>query len=365
MTRVISFARGAPAPEALNTDLVARCAQEALADDGFRILSYGTGEGYPPLREWLAGRHGVTPDRIIITNGSLQGFAFLLDALLDTGDSVAVEAPTYDRALLQLKVHGLQVMPVPMDGDGMAVDLLRQVCESGAVPRLLYTIPTFQNPSGTTMALEKRKELVELANRYKIMIVEDDPYGELRFEGEPLPRLVELAGPDRVIFTSSFSKTVAPGLRVGYLVVPSEVGSRMAALASRTYISPSLLAQGAIFRICDGGHLEGNIRRVTDLMRERRDAMVAALGHFPPDTSCTRPQGGFFCWMELPRSLSADALFDDAKAAGVLYVKGSDCVMIGGERTLRLAYSGVSRDEIAEGMARLGTVFSGALARAG
>lgn len=362
MTQVISFARGAPAPEALNADLVARCTQEALAADGVRILSYGTGEGYPPLREWLAARHGVTPDRVFITNGSLQGFVFLLEALLEAGDSVAVEAPTYDRALLQLRLHGMQVMPVPIDGDGMDVDLLREVCEAGGAPKMLYTIPTFQNPSGTTMSLERRKALVELAERFDFILLEDDPYGELRFEGDPLPRLVDLGGPDRVIFTSSFSKTVAPGLRVGYLIAPADLRTKLAALASRTYISPSLLSQAAIHRVCDGGHLDGNIRRVTDLMRERRDAMVEGLGHFPADTTCTRPQGGFFCWMELPRPLSADALFEHAEKAGVLYVKGSDCMLVGGERSLRLAYSGVSPAEIHQGMARLGAVFSGALA---
>jgi 2-aminoadipate transaminase len=365
VTRAISFARGAPAPEALNADLVAQCAQEALAADGVRILSYGTGEGYPPLREWLASRHGVATDRVFITNGSLQGFVFLLEALLDAGDSVAVEAPTYDRALLQLRLHGMQVLPVPIDGEGMDVDLLREVCEAGGAPRLLYTIPTFQNPSGTTMNLERRRALVELADRYDFMILEDDPYGELRFEGDPLPRLVDLGGPERVIFTSSFSKTVSPGLRVGYLIAPPELQANLAALASRTYISPSLLSQATIHRICDGGHLQGNIDRVTDLMRERRDAMVEGLGHFPADTICTRPEGGFFCWMELPRPLSADALFEAAQKAGVLYVKGSDCFLVGGERSLRLAYSGVSPAEIAEGMARLGAVFSGALTPTG
>jgi DNA-binding transcriptional MocR family regulator len=213
------------------------------------------------------------------------------------------------------------------------------------------------------MSLERRKALVELAERFDFILLEDDPYGELRFEGDPLPRLVDLGGPDRVIFTSSFSKTVAPGLRVGYLIAPADLRTKLAALASRTYISPSLLSQAAIHRVCDGGHLDGNIRRVTDLMRERRDAMVAGLGHFPADTTCTRPQGGFFCWMELPRPLSADALFEHAEKAGVLYVKGSDCMLVGGERSLRLAYSGVSPAEIREGMARLGAVFSGALAR--
>lgn len=365
MGKVISFARGAPAPDALNADLVARCAASALAEDGVRILSYGTGEGYPPLREYLAARHGVTPDRVFVTNGSLQGFVFLLETMLETGSAVAVEAPTYDRALLQLNLHGMQAMPIPMQADGLDVESLARLCAEGAVPKMIYTIPTFQNPSGATMSLEKRKALVELADRHGFWILEDDPYGELRFEGEALPRLYEIGGPERVLFTSSFSKTVAPGLRVGYIVVPADVRTKLAGIASRTYISPSLLAQAVIHRICVDGHLEGNIAKVAALMRDRRDAMVGSLGHFPEGTTCSRPEGGFFCWMDLPQPLSADALFAEAEAAGVQYVKGSDCFLGGGESSLRLAYSGVSPDDIREGMARLGTVFSGALAKAG
>jgi DNA-binding transcriptional MocR family regulator len=354
--RTISFARGAPAPEALASDLVAACTAEALAADGVRLLSYGTGHGYPPLREWLGERHGVPTERVFVTNGSLQGFVFLLESLIEPGDLVAVEAPTYDRALLQLRRHGIEVLPVPMEADGMAVDVLEAACAAGRVPRLVYTIPNFQNPSGATLGLEKRRALVELAERHDILILEDDPYGALRFEGEPLPGLFELGGPDRVIFTSSFSKTVAPGLRVGFLVASARVAERLAAAASRTYISPALLAQGAVHRICAGGHLQGNIDRVTGLMRLRRDAMLDGLRHLPPETSCTPPLGGFFCWLELPEGLSADELFDAAAGAGVSYVKGSDCFLEGGERTLRLAYSGVSPEEIAEGMERLGAV---------
>jgi 2-aminoadipate transaminase len=329
-----------------------------------RLLSYGTGSGYPPLREWLAAQHGVGAERVLVTNGSLQGFVFLLDALLAPGDLVAVEAPTYDRALLQVREHRLEVLPVPMEADGMDVDALAAACGAGRVPRLLYTIPNFQNPAGATLSLEKRRALAALAERHGFTILEDDPYGRLRFEGEHLPGLFELAGPERVIFTSSFSKTVAPGLRIGYLVAPPELAAGLAAIASRTYISPALLAEGAAHRICAGGHLEGNIAKVTALMRERRDAMVADLVHMPPGTACTPPAGGFFCWLELPPGLSADALFADARDAGVLYVKGSDCVVSGGERTLRLAYSGVSPAEIEEGMRRLGSVFAAAAARA-
>jgi 2-aminoadipate transaminase len=359
----ISFARGAPHPDALATELIARCAERTLAEDGVRVLSYGNGQGYPPLREVIAAEHGVAADRVVITNGSLQGFALLLETTLDAGDLVAVEAPTYDRALLQLRLHGMRVLPVPVERDGLDVDALRAACDAGDVPRLLYTIPNFQNPSGATLSLEKRRALVELCERHDITVLEDDPYGKLRFEGESLPGLHELGGLERVPFTSSFSKTVAPGLRVGYMVSTAEVAGRIAAAASRTYISPALLAQGAVHQLITGGHLPGNVETVTRLMRERRDAMVAALDQMPEGTDCTPPEGGFFIWMTLPDGLSADALFDEAAAAGVAYVKGSDCYLPdtpGAERSLRLAYSGVSPDEITEGMARLGGVFRAA-----
>ena len=362
VTTSISFARGAPCPEALSGDLVGAATNAALAADATRILSYGTGNGYPPLREFIAEKHGVPADRVVITNGSLQGFVFLLDSMFSPGDILGVEAPTYDRALLQAKLHGVDVLPVPVSDDGLDVDILAAACAAGRVPKMLYTIPNFQNPSGATMSLAGRQALVALAEQYDFLILEDDPYGLLRFEGEHLPSIESLGGTDRVIFTSSFSKTVAPGLRVGYIVAPAAIASGLVAAASRTYISPSLLAQAAIHRIVAGGHFEPNVERVTGLMRERRDAMVEGLRHMPPGTRCSPPQGGFFLWLELPDPLSADALFDDAQTAGVHYVKGSDCFLEGGARALRLAYSGVSPAEIAEGMERLGGVFNAALA---
>lgn len=358
MPALISLARGAPCPEALAGDLIGECTRKALAEDGTRVLSYGTGNGYPPLRELLAAEHGVAPERVFVTNGSLQGFVFLLQTLR-AGDLVAVEAPTYDRALLQLRMHGMRVLPVPVEADGMNVGVLADACDRGEVPRLLYTIPNFQNPSGATLSLAKREALAELAQRHGFLVLEDDPYGRLRFEGEHLPGLFGLAGDERerVVFTSSFSKTVAPGLRVGYLVAPRDLAAKLAAAASRTYISPALLAQAAVHRLVADGHLPANVERVTALMRERRDAMLARLPAMPEGTECTPPAGGFFCWMTLPEGLSADALFEPAKEAGVLYVKGSDCFTEGGERSLRLAYSGVSPAEITEGMERLGAVF--------
>lgn len=356
----ISFARGAPCPEALSGDLIADCARAALDADAVRLLSYGTGNGYPPLREVLAAEHGVTPDRVFVTNGSLQGFVFLLESILKPGDLVAVESPTYDRALLQLKLHDMDILPIPVEDDGLSVEALEAAIAAGRVPKLLYTIPNFQNPSGATISAAKRRALADVCKRHGILILEDDPYGKLRFEGEPLPSIFELAGDDHVIFTSSFSKTVAPGLRVGYLVAPAAIAKQLTAAASRTYISPTLLSQGAIHRLIVDGKLPANIEHVTALMRERRDAMIAGLRHFPEGTRCNPPAGGFFAWVELPEGLSADALFDTAAEAGIAYVKGSDCFLEGGERTLRLAYSGVSPAEITEGMERLGKVFRAA-----
>jgi 2-aminoadipate transaminase len=356
----ISFARGAPCPEALSADLIASCTREALAADGTRILSYGTGHGYPPLRETLAAEQGVRPEQVLVTNGSLQGFVFLLETMLSPGDLVAVESPTYDRALLQLRLHDMEVLPIPVDDDGMVVEALAEACAAGRVPKLVYTIPNFQNPSGATLTAGRRNALVDLCDEYDILILEDDPYGRLRFEGDPIPGIAEIAEPGRVIFTSSFSKTVAPGLRVGYLVSPPGIAGTLAAAASRTYISPALLAEAAVDRLIRGGHLEGNIAHVTALMRERRDAMMRGMRHMPEGSRCVPPLGGFFCWVTLPEGMSADALFDPAVEAGITYVKGSDCVLEGGERTLRLAYSGVSPAEIEEGMERLGAVFRAA-----
>ncbi|MGD9573413.1 MAG: PLP-dependent aminotransferase family protein [Thermoleophilia bacterium] len=356
----ISFARGAPCPEALSADLIADCARVALQDDGVRVLSYGTGGGYPPLRDHLAAQHGASPDQVLVTNGSLQGFVFLLESLLTPGDAVAVESPTYDRALLQLRLHGMDVLPIPMDADGLDVDALAAACAAGRVPKLLYTIPNFQNPSGATLSAARRRRLIEVCDAHDILILEDDPYGRLRFEGEDIPGLWTMAGPERVIFTSSFSKTVAPGLRVGYLVSPPEIAAKLTAAASRTYISPALLSEAAIHQLIARDGLESNIARVTALMKERRDAMTEGMRHMPEGTESTPPQGGFFYWLTLPDGLSADDLFAEAAAAGIQYVKGSDCVLEGGERTLRLAYSGVSPAEIDEGMERLGAVFSAA-----
>jgi 2-aminoadipate transaminase len=349
---MISFARGVPAPECLAVDELAECARAALERDGRTILSYGPGGGYGPLREWLAERHGVEPGRVIVTSGSLQGFVFLAEQLVRPGTRVLVEAPTYDRPLKILTRLGAEIVTVPMDEEGLLPDEL----PAGGFA-FLYTIPTFQNPSGRTLSLERRRRLAELARERTLLVLEDDPYGLVRYEGEPLPSVFELAEGEGVAYASSFSKTVAPGLRVGWFVLPPELAKEIEALAVSTYISPPYLSQATVLEFVHSGSFEPNLERVNGLLRERRDAMLRALAQqLQDDASWTHPDGGYFVWLDLPSGPPAAELLSAAEEAGVTFVKGSDFFPggRGGERSLRLAFSFVSPDEIADGMALLG-----------
>jgi 2-aminoadipate transaminase len=351
---MISFARGAPAPECLNVEELADCARAALEGDGISILSYGPGGGYGPLREHLAEWHGVDPGRVVITSGSLQGFAFLAEQLIRPGTRVLVEAPTYDRPLKILARLGAEVIGVPMDEDGLIPDELPEGDFA-----FLYTIPTFQNPSGRTLSVERRRRLAELANERRLLVLEDDPYGLVRYDGEALPSVFELAGGEQIAYCSSFSKTVAPGLRVGWFVLPPQLAAQIEALAVSTYISPPYLTQATVLELLRRQSFLPNLERVNGLLRARRDAMLEALAReLPEDAAWTRPDGGYFVWVDLPSGPPASELLVEAEEAGVTFVKGSDFFARGrgGERSLRLAFSFVSPDEIAEGVAKLGAL---------
>jgi 2-aminoadipate transaminase len=356
---VISFARGVPAPECLAVEELADCARTALERDGRTILSYGPGGGYGPLREWLAERYGVDPARVVVTSGSLQGFVFLAQRLVRPGARVLVEAPTYDRALTILDRLGAQVVPLATDEEGLLPEAVERALDAGEPPAFLYTIPTFQNPSGRTLALERRLRLAELARERRLLVLEDDPYGLVRYEGEPLPSVFELAAGESVAYASSFSKTVAPGVRVGWFVLPSQLAREIEGLAVSTYISPPYLSQATVLEFLRRDSFGPNLERVTGLLRARRDAMLDALAReLPPGASWTRPQGGYFVWLELLTGPAAGALLVEAEHAGVTFVKGSDFFphARGGERALRLAFSYVSPDEIAEGVSVLGSL---------
>src|SRR5881227_1097774 len=319
---VISFARGVPAPECLPVEELAECARAALERDGRTILSYGPVAGYGPLREWIAERHGVEPGRVLVTNGSLQGFVFLAQRF--RGGRVLVEAPTYDRPLKILAGLGAEAVALPIDDDGLDPDVLAAELDRGPKPAFLYTIPTFQNPSGRTLSAERRTRVVEVAREHDLLVLEDDPYGLVRFEGEPPPTLFELEGGRHVAYSSSFSKTIAPGLRVGYFVLPQVLEQDLEALATSTYITPVLLGQATVFEFLRRGNFEPNLERVATLLRARRDAMLEALERELPDARWSRPQGGYFIWLELPGGGDAAKLLERAASAGVTFVPGAD-----------------------------------------
>ena len=288
----------------------------------------------------------------MVTNGSLQGFVFLAERLA-AGKRVLVEAPTYDRPLRILARLGAEVVALPMDEEGLDPDALDRALRDGPAPAFLYTIPTFQNPSGRTLSLERRRRVLDVARRHGLLVVEDDPYGLVSFDAEPPPTLHELAGGEGVVHSSSFSKTIAPGVRVGWFVLPRPLAGELEAMAT-----PPFLTQATVFEFLRRGSFELNLERVRGLLRARRDAMLAALErHLATDCrkGWSRPGGGYFVWLDLADDVDAADLLERATAAGVTFVKGADFFPggEGGTSSARLAYSFVSPAEIEEGVERL------------
>jgi len=334
---LISFARGVPAPECLPVEELAECARAVLLADGRTVLSYGSPSGYEPLRGWLAERHGVELDRVFVTNGGLQGFVFFAQRFGRDGARVLVEQPTYDRPLKILRELGAEIVPLAMDEEGLRPEALEAALAEGPKPAFLYTIPTFQNPSGRTLSTERRRRIIEIVRAHDLLVLEDDPYGLVRFEGEPQPSLLELEGGERVVYTSSFSKTVAPGSRVGYFILPAPLRSELEATSTSTYITPGLLGQATVYEFIRRGNFDSNLARVRDLLRVRRDAMLGALDDELGGTgaSWSRPQGGYFVWLDVPGA-DAGELLGRSTDAGVTFVPGTD--FGGAPSAARLAY---------------------------
>jgi 2-aminoadipate transaminase len=352
----ISFARGAPSLDIVDTEGLRAAADRAFTNDPAGLSAYGTSIGYVPLRKWIAEQHGVEPERVLVTNGSMQADAFLFDALVHSGDTVIVEKPTYDRTLLSLRNRGADVRMVSLEPDGIDVEELAELLSTGISPTLAHIIPNFQNPAGYTLSGEKRARLLELAREHGFVVFEDDPYVALRFRGERLPTMVSM-DPETVVYASSFSKTVCPGIRVGYLVGPPDLIARIAKLATSTYISPNMVAQGIVYEFCASGAIEGSIETVKNALSARVDALTTALSEQLPEARFVAPDGGYFMWVELPDGTDVDALFEAAKARDVQFVKGTDFLLEGGENTLRLAYSGVTVDQIVEGVKLLAEAY--------
>lgn len=361
---LVSFARGIPGPDLLPVEDFGDCAKAALARDGATALNYGPPLGYLPLRTWIADRHGVDVERVMITNGSLQAFNFIARHHVQAGARFFVEAPCYDRSLSILRRLGADVESVPLSEDGMDLDALERGLAGAGGPSLVYTIPTFQNPSGRTLSEPNRHRLLELARAHGATVLEDDPYGLLRFGGEGLPRLFELAAGDGVLFMSSFSKTVAPGIRVGYAILPEELMGAMQTLVFENYVSPVMFVEATLHEFVSRGLFDPNVETIQEALHARRDAMTSALAReMPEGTSWNEPDGGYFLWVDLPAGLSAESLLAQADEVGVAFIKGRDFFFHGGgESAMRLAFSYERPEAIDEGIARLGRLVREALA---
>jgi 2-aminoadipate transaminase len=370
---IISFAGGLPAPEVFPVEEVEAATRRVLEEHGAKALQYGSTEGYGPLRQLLVrhmSRYGIDvgPENVLVTAGSQQALDLIGKLLLNPGDHVATEDPTYLGAIQAFTSYQAEYLTVPIDDSGMRVDLLDEVLR--AAPKFIYVLPNFQNPGGVTLSLARRRRLVEMAARYGTPIVEDDPYGQLRYDGHHLPPLVKLDADrngcargersfrGRVLYLGTLSKTLAPGLRIGWVVAPEEVIAKLTQMKQGADLHTSTFAQMVAYETARGGFLDRHVRRIREVYRARRDAMLDALArHFPPGPRWTRPQGGLFLWVTLPGGVDAGAILERALEEKVAFVPGSAFhPQGGGAHTFRLNFSYCTPETIDEGIRRLGAV---------
>jgi DNA-binding transcriptional MocR family regulator len=358
---VISFAGGLPAPELFPVKTLAAATQRVFEEEGTRGLQYSTTEGHPPLRRKIAERMKatwdahVTPEQVLVTSGSQQGLDLSGKLLLDEGDVVLCESPSYLGALSAWNVMRPRWVEVATDDDGMDPASLDEKLRAHPNAKAIYVIPSFQNPSGRTWSLERRRRFMDLVERHDVWVVEDNPYGELRFEGAPIPSLKSLDRRGRVIALGTFSKVFCPGLRVAWVAAEAPVVEKLVILKQGADLQTATLAQLQVNRYLEENDLDADIARILPVYRERRDAMLAALdAEMPAGVRWTRPQGGLFLWMTLPESLNARTLLDECVRQNVAFVPGGAFFPNGGnENTLRLNYSNMPVERIREGVRRL------------
>jgi len=359
---IISFAGGLPAPELFPSEAIAAAHATVLAREPAAALQYGVTEGYLPLREWIAARlkrRGIAagPENLLVTNGSQQGLDLVARLLLDPGDTVLVESPTYLAALQAFGAYQVRFTEVEGDDDGLRIDALEEVLRTAKVkPKLLYVIPEFQNPKGTTLATERRAPLLRLCADHGVLVLEDDPYGELRFRGEFPPPLASFDEGATVLQLGTFSKTLAPGLRIGWVNGPVDLVRKLTILKQAADLHTGTLSQRATATLLETFDYDAHLQSLRMLYGERRDVMVAALErHMPEGARWTSPEGGLFLWMQLPEGIRDEAFFMQAVAQGVAVVPGSS-FFAGADRFdfVRLNYSNQTSERILEGVRRLG-----------
>lgn len=363
----VYFGDGAPAREMLPIDRMRQANQQAW-EDAAGALGYGDQKGYAPLREWIVNhlsRRQITADaeNVIVTGGSTQALDLACRVLLEPGDAVIVENPTFLGALEIFATFEVDVVPVDCDGDGMRMDKLQEALESYPRAKVIYTIPTFQNPAGTTLPLARRQRMVELAQDFNVAIFEDDPYGDLQYSGEPVVPIRSLD--ERVLYFGTFSKTLAPGIRVGYVIAPDEVTDMILATREVSDISNDRIMMRTVAHTLEDDYLIGHIAECRDFYRSRRDAMLAALAEFMPDSvQWSKPDGGFFVWITLPESVDGQEMFRIAAEHGVVVFPGKWFDPTGEAcHTIRLSFSTVPEDRIRLGIERLGEAIRSVLER--
>lgn len=358
----INFTRGVPAIESFPTGDLIAAANDILAQQGNALLQYGSAQGFAPLREWIAGWQNVQADQVLVGNGSLQLVEFYCRYALKAGDVVLTESPTYDRAITQFRRAGAQVVGVPLEANGPDLNALEAALMTRHAPKVFYIIPDFQNPSGATCSAEKRRRIVQLAERHNFTLLEDAPYRLLRYRGNDEPTLFSLA-PHRTLHMSSFTKLIAPGIRAGYMIGSAETLARIAKIAEDTYISPGFVAHGIAYEWCRRGLLPEQIERLKRLYAPRLEACLAAIDRHMPTAQATRPDGGFFLSLTLPDGASTTAV---RVAAAKRQLNLADGLAFfpngGGERFLRLPYCALPPDQIEDGIRRLAAAVDDTLA---
>ncbi len=366
---IISFAGGLPAPEVFPIQRFREASNTVLENFGPQSLQYSTTEGHRPLREMIA-RHisrfssEVSADNVLITSGSQQALDFVGRLFVNRGDFIVVESPTYVGALQAWNAYGAQYIPVRADEHGMIVDELEAALRVG--PKFIYVLPNFQNPSGSTLSLERRMQLVRIADKYGVPIIEDDPYGQLRYEGEHIPSIValdsEYRGPNgghysgNVIYLSTFSKLLAPGLRLGWVIAPAEVIQKLVLSKQAADLHTSSFNQYIAFEAAKGGFLDEHVKLIRATYKERRDVMIEMMEEmFPAGVSWRKPKGGMFLWSILPEGMDSSEVLKRAVEKKVAFVPGEAFHPIGGgKNTMRLNFSYSSPETIREGITRLG-----------
>lgn len=362
--KIISFAGGLPSQDAFPVKEMESAFSKALEEMQGTALQYGATEGFMPLRKWIANYMkeqdiSCTEANVMVTSGSQQGIELVARALLDPGDTVVVESPSYVAALQVFKNQEAKIVAVPSDGEGIITEGLKEKLME-LKPKFIYVIPTFQNPSGLTLGRKRREELLKISRELHIPILEDNPYGELRYKGEAQPPIKSLAKPEEVIYLGTFSKIVAPGLRLGWIVASPEIIKKLAALKQSSDLLSNQTSQIALTKFLETGILPSHLEKIKGLYKSKRDAMEEAMKkYFPEGVTWTDAEGGMFVWATLPGNLNTMDLFQDALAENVAYVPGAAFYPDGDERgntSMRLNFSGPTLEQIDEGLRRLGEV---------